>query len=71
MNISIDLNAQNIADLADQLPQNEFSRAKRLIDEQARLRFKDAVGAARKEYKRSGLTQKDVMGALADVRSRR
>ncbi len=69
--MTVDLNAQKIADLTDQLPQEEFSRAKKLIDEQARFRFKDAVIAARKEYKRSGMKRKDIIDALADVRGER
>jgi hypothetical protein len=71
INLTVDLSAQSIADLADQLPQAEFSRAKKLIDAQARLRFGQAVSAARREYKRSGLKRKDVIDALAEVRSGR
>jgi len=68
VNLTIDMNPEKIADLTDQLPQKEFSRVLKLIDTKSRVRFKHAMLSARKEFKRSGLTRKDVELTLAEIR---
>ena len=68
MNITVDLTAENLAELAGQMPQKEFSKVKKLIDEQARLRFGTAAYDARKEFKRAKLSRLDTEKALNAVR---
>lgn len=70
MNLTIDLNAEKIAELTDQLPQKEFSRVKKLIEKKARLRFRTTMIDAQKEFRRSKLTRKDAENALAEVRGK-
>jgi hypothetical protein len=70
LNLTVDLNANRIAALADQLPQQEFSRVKRLIDEQARSRFQNAMLSARREFRRCKLTRKDALHALSLARGK-
>ena len=70
VNLTVDLNAEKIAALTDQLPQKEFSRVKRLIEDKARDRFRGAMENARKEFRKSKLTRKDAENALADVRGK-
>lgn len=70
MNLTIDLNAEKIAELTDQLPQKEFSRVKKLIEEKARFRFRTTMIDAQKEFRRSKLTRKDAENALAEVRGK-
>ena len=71
LNVMVDLNTEKIVELLDRLPQKEFSRMKRLIDEKARGRFKNAINDARNEFRRLKLTRKDAKRALADVRGQR
>ncbi|MBN1578251.1 MAG: hypothetical protein JW913_16950 [Chitinispirillaceae bacterium] len=70
MNLTVDLNAEKIIELLDQLPQKEFSRMKKIIDDKARLRFHDALSEARREFRRLKLTRKDAEKALADARGK-
>jgi hypothetical protein len=43
LNLTVDLNAEKIAELTDQLSPKEFSRVKRLIEGKARRRFRSAM----------------------------
>jgi N-methylhydantoinase A/oxoprolinase/acetone carboxylase beta subunit len=70
MNLTVDLNAEKIAELTDQLPQKEFSRVKKLIEEKARLRFRSTMISARKEFQHSKMTPKDAEHALAEARGK-
>jgi hypothetical protein len=70
LNVTIDLNTEKIAGLTDQLPQKEFSRVKRLIEDKARERFRGVMENARKEFRRSKLTRKDATSALVEVRGK-
>jgi hypothetical protein len=70
MNLTVDLNADKIASFTDQLPQKEFSRVKKLIEEKAQFRFKNAMLNARKEFKRLRLTPKDAINSLAETRGK-
>jgi hypothetical protein len=70
MNLTVDLNAEKIAALTDQLPQKEFSRVKKLIEEKARLRFRSTMVSARKEFQYSKMTPKDAEHALAEARGK-
>ena len=70
LKVMVDLNTEKIVELLDRLPQKEFSRMKRLIDEKARGRFKNAINDARNEFRRLKLTRKDAERALADLRGR-
>lgn len=70
LSLTVDLNAEKIAELTDQLPQKEFSRVKRLIEDKARDRFRGVMENARKEVRRSKLTRKDADNALAEVRGK-
>ena len=70
VNLAFDFNAEKIAALTEQLPPQEFSRTKALIDRQARLRFKGAVREARREFRHSGLKRKDMETILAEVRGK-
>ena len=70
MNLTVDLDAEQIAGFTDQLTQKEFSRVKKLIEEKARFRFKNSMLNARKEFKRLRLTPKDAVNALAEIREK-
>lgn len=69
--LTVDLNADKIADLTDQLSQKEFSRVKQLIDNKAHERFRSVMENARKEFRKTKLTRKDAEGALAEVRGKK
>jgi hypothetical protein len=71
MNVMIDLSADKIVEWMDLLPQKEFSRMKKLIDEKARSRFLNAMEDARKEFRRVKMTRKDAERAVADVREKK
>lgn len=70
MNLAIDLSAENIVELTDQLTSKEFSRVKKLIEEKVRLRFRNAMVDARNEFRRSKLTRKDAETAMAEARGK-
>lgn len=70
LNITVDLNAEKIAELTDQLSQIEFSRVKQLIEDKARDRFRDTMKTARKEFRKAKLTSRDAEDALAEVRGK-
>jgi hypothetical protein len=70
MTLHVDLSAKKIAELVDQLPAREFVKMKGLIETKARARFRAATASARREFRRSGLTRKDVESALAEVRGK-
>jgi len=70
MNLTVDLDAEKIVGFTDQLSQKEFSRVKKLIEEKARVRFKNSMLNARKEFKRLKLTHQDAANALAETRGK-
>ena len=71
MNLTVDLNAEKIVELTDQLSPKEFGRVKRLLEKKARLRFKETIMNARKKFKKSGLTAKDMKESLAEIRGKK
>jgi hypothetical protein len=70
LSLTVELNAEKIAELTDQLPQKEFCRVKKLIEGRARERFRRALENARKEFPKTKLTRKDAEKALADIRGK-
>ena len=70
LSLTVDLNAEKIAELTDQLPQKEFSRVKKLIEDRARSRFRTVMVQAKQEFKRAKLTRSDAQNALAGIRGK-
>lgn len=71
LNVKLDINPDAIVEMANQLPSRDFFRVRALIETKARIRFKNSMLKARRDFQKSGLKRKDLEDALAEVRGKK
>jgi hypothetical protein len=67
--MTLDMDAEKIVELTDQLTPKQFGQVQALMESRARERFGSAMLQARKEFRRAGLTRKHADEAVEAARA--